>query len=116
MADLGWSSIREHNHQMAAWAHRMLIERFKVEPLSPLDGSLLGATATVRLPGRLPEMTEDQARALQQDLYTTDRIEVPLVPWQGAWHLRVSCQVYNRPDDYQRLADVIERRARSTAA
>jgi hypothetical protein len=36
---------------------------------------------------------------------------VPLVPWQGALHLRVSCQVYNRPEDYYRLAEVILRRA-----
>jgi isopenicillin-N epimerase len=89
----------------------MLVERFGVEPVSPLDGSLLGATATVRLPGRLAPLDEKQTAAMQQDLYAADRVEVPLVPWQGALHLRVSCQVYNRPEDYQRLADVILRRA-----
>ena len=112
MSQFGWERIRRHNHALATWAHRLLCDRLDVEPLSPLDGSLLGATATVRLPGPLANLTEDQARALQQDLYTTDRIEVPLFPWQGAWHLRVSCQLYNRPDDYERLADVITRRAR----
>jgi isopenicillin-N epimerase len=52
-------------------------------------------------------MTDDQAKALQQSLYTDHRIEIPLFNWQGAQHLRVSCQVYNRPVDYHRLADVI---------
>jgi isopenicillin-N epimerase len=112
MSDLGWERIRRHNHALATWAHHLLCDRFDVEPLSPVDGSLLGATATVRLPGRLAALTEEQARPLQQDLYTTDRVEVPLVPWRGAMHLRVSCQVYNRPEDYRRLAEVILRRAR----
>jgi isopenicillin-N epimerase len=111
MSALGWERVRRHNHALATWAHRMLVDRFGVEPVSPLDGSLLGATATVRLPGRLASLDEAQTAALQQDLYTTDRIEVPLVPWQGTLHLRVSCQVYNRPEDYHRLADVVMRRA-----
>jgi isopenicillin-N epimerase len=113
MDDLGWPRIRRHNHALATWAHQLLCDRFGVEPLSPLDGALLGATATVRLPGRLADLDEKQTRALQQDLYTTDRVEVPLVPWQGALHLRVSCQVYNRAEDYERLAEVITRRAAS---
>jgi hypothetical protein len=89
----------------------MLCERFAVEPLSPLDGSLLGSTATVRLPGNLASLNDADAKALQQSLYTEDGIEVPLFAWQGAWHLRVSCQAYNVPDDYRRLADVVTRRA-----
>jgi isopenicillin-N epimerase len=112
MADLGWERIRHHNHAMAVWAHAMLCERFAVSPLSPLNGQLLGATATVRLPDPLAHLTDDQAKALQQSLYTDHRIEVPLFGWQGAQHLRVSCQVYNRPADYHRLADVITAVAR----
>jgi isopenicillin-N epimerase len=107
MSDIGWERIRQHNHALAVWAHAMLCQRFGVPPLSPIDGSLLGATATVRLPPPLADMNDDQAKALQQSLYTDHRIEVPLVAWQGAHHLRVSCQVHNRPDDYHRLAEVI---------
>jgi isopenicillin-N epimerase len=107
MNDLGWEHIRRHNHALAVWAHSMLCERFGVAPLSPIDGSLLGATATVRLPLPLAHTTDEEAKALQQSLYTDHRIEVPLMAWQGAQHLRVSCQVYNRADDYHRMADVI---------
>jgi isopenicillin-N epimerase len=113
MADLGWERIRHHNHALAVWAHAMLCERFAVSPLSPIDGQLLGATATVRLPDPLAHLTDDQAKALQQSLYTDHRIEVPLFGWQGTQHLRVSCQVYNRPADYHRLADVITAVARA---
>jgi hypothetical protein len=89
----------------------MLCERFGVEPLSPIDGSLLGSTATVRLPGRLADMTQEQGTALQQALYSEDGIEVPLFSWQDAWHLRVSCQAYNVPADYERLARAVVKRA-----
>ena len=115
MSNLGWERVRAHNHALAVWAHKMLCERFQVPPMSPFDGHLLGATATVALPGRLASMTDDQGKALQQSLYTEDRIEVPLIRWQDTWHLRVSCQVYNHPADYHRLADAIEARARGSS-
>jgi isopenicillin-N epimerase len=108
MARLGWERVREHNHRMAAWAHAMLCERWRVPPLSPLDGRLLGAMATIALPGRLAEMSDEESKLLQQSLYTDQGIEVPLIHWQGAWHLRVSCQVFNRAADYERLGEVIE--------
>src|SRR5436305_13112546 len=50
LAEMGWDRVRTHNHQMAAWAHQMLTGRWDVEPISPLDGSLLGSLATVALP------------------------------------------------------------------
>ncbi|MDB5303386.1 MAG: Aminotransferase [Phycisphaerales bacterium] len=114
MAELGWERVMDHNHRMAAWAHRMLVERWKVEPISPLDGSMLGSTATVRLPDPLDGMDAAQSAALQQRLYSEFGIEVPLV-WNEGWTLRVSCQVYNTAAQYERLAEVIETIARTSA-
>jgi isopenicillin-N epimerase len=113
MSDLGWENVRQHNHALAIWAHQMLCDRFQVSPISPFDGQLIGATATIPLPAGLSDMTDDESKALQQSLYTDDRIEIPLIRWQNTWHLRVSCQVYNRQGDYHRLADVILSRAKS---
>ncbi|MDB5295708.1 MAG: Aminotransferase, partial [Phycisphaerales bacterium] len=107
----GWDRVRGHNHRMAAWAHAMLCDRFGVEPLTPTDGSMLGSMATVRLPARLADLTDADQAALQQSLYTDHRIEVPLVAWGGGRFLRVSCQVYNEPAEYERLADVVLRLA-----
>jgi isopenicillin-N epimerase len=111
MAGLGWDAVRRHNRGLAAWAHAMLCGRLGTEPLSPLDGRLLGSTATVRLPGGLATMDEPEALRVQQSLYSDDGVEVPLFKWQGAWHLRVSCQAYNEAAEYERLAGVISRRA-----
>lgn len=111
MGTIGWARVRAHNHGLAVWAHRMLCERWKVPAMSPMDGSLFGATATIVLPKKLAEMEEPQAKAMQQRVYDEDRIEIPFVCWQGKCHIRISCQMYNRPGDYVRLGEVIERRA-----
>ena len=111
LADLGEQRVRHHNHELAAWAHRLLCRRWGVEPLSPPDGSMLGSMATVSLPGKLATMTDAGAEALQQRMYTEHRFEVPLHRWGGRWRLRVSCQVYNTPEQYERLLGVVERLA-----
>ena len=108
MASFGWERVRRHNHELAVWAHRMLCERWRVEPISPLDGRMLGSMATVRLPGRLSQLTEETERKSQQRLYDEYAIETPLIRWYDGSFLRVSCQIYNRPEEYQRLAGVIE--------
>lgn len=109
MSGLGWERVRVHNHAMAAWAHRTLCARWDVEPVSPLDGSLLGSMATLRLPSAFQTMSEPDGLALQQRLYSEHHIEVPIVRWCGQWFVRVSCQAYNALRDYERLGDVIQR-------
>ena len=106
-AQLGWDRVRTHNHQMATWAQGLLSRQWGTEPISPLDGSLLGSLAAVPLPPPLHRMNDAQGQALQQRLYSEFRIEVPLMHWCGRWLLRVSCQVYNVPEDYERVVAVI---------
>ncbi|HEX8916061.1 MAG TPA: aminotransferase class V-fold PLP-dependent enzyme [Humisphaera sp.] len=108
----GWDAVRAHNHALAIWAHRMLCDRFGVEPVSPPDGSLLGSMATVPLPPPLDAMTDAEHDALQQALYTDHGVEVPLVKWGGRRFLRVSAQVYNVPAEYERVGDVVLKAAR----
>lgn len=111
MGQWNWPAVMAHNHALAVWAHEMLCERFGVEPISPVDGALLGSMATVPLPAAFDRLNEAQFDALQQSLYTDDRVELPLVRWGGRRFLRVSAQLYNEPGDYERLAEVIVRRA-----
>src|SRR5207247_189958 len=107
LAGLGWERVRAHNHALAVWAQAMLCGRFGVEPLSPLDGRIIGATATVRLPGRLAEMGEEELKKLQRWLYDQRGVEVPFFVWQGGAHLRVSCAVYTRAEEVQRVGEAI---------
>jgi len=84
----------------------MLCDRWGVELLTR-DDALVGSMSTVPLPGALSTMSEPHAMELQKLLYHRHGIEIPVVPWQGKWHVRISCQVYNAPPDYERLASTI---------
>jgi isopenicillin-N epimerase len=106
---LGGDAVREHNHAMAVWAHRLLAERLDIaEAIVPPDGSLLGSMAAVRLPKAFAERSDADLLSLQQTLYTRHRMEVPLMRLDGDnVLLRVSCQVYNTPRQYERVVDVV---------
>jgi isopenicillin-N epimerase len=113
----GWTRVREHNHAMALWVQQFLTQRWGMEPISPADGSMIGSMVSLRLPAEL------QAFAKPEDLVVLlreqHRIEVPVFDWHGTRLIRPSCQIYNSPDQYKRLADVIDslrRSGRSEAA
>jgi isopenicillin-N epimerase len=107
MAQLGWKKVMNHNRAMAAWVQEMLCEAWGVEPISPIDGSMLGSMATVPLPAPFDGLTELQTQSLQQALYAEHQIEVPVVRWGDRTFVRPCCQVYNSTDDYRRLAECI---------
>lgn len=106
-AEFGWPQLRKHNHEMAVWAHQMLCDRFETDPLTPLDGSLLGSIASVELPSVLMDRFADST-ALQAALYNEYNIEVPIMDWSNRWLVRVSCQAYNRPEEYVALSDAVQ--------
>ncbi|MCA9295575.1 MAG: aminotransferase class V-fold PLP-dependent enzyme [Phycisphaerales bacterium] len=105
MAAIGWDRIREHNHTLTNWVHRLLTSRWGVEPASPIDGSMLGSMVTVRLPAGIERWGTSEA--LRRHLAEAHQIEVPIIEWGGRWWLRASCQIYNRPAEYERLAGII---------
>jgi isopenicillin-N epimerase len=107
MSELGWEKTREHNHAMTVWVQEMLCEAWQAEPISPIDGALLGSMATIQMPAPLDQLRLDQMQALQRKLYDDHQIEVPLMRWSDRVLIRPCCQVYNTPDEYERLAKVI---------
>ena len=42
--------------------------------------------------------------ALHHAVFRAERIEVPLFVRPDGWLMRSSCQIYNTPDDYERLS------------
>jgi isopenicillin-N epimerase len=106
MAEFGWDRVREHNARMAAWVQRMLCDRWEIEPVSPIDGRMLGSMCTVPLPAEIRARFADGA-AFQETLYREHRIEVPVIEFGGRWHVRPSAQVYNRPAQYDQLAQAV---------
>ncbi|HEX5826939.1 MAG TPA: hypothetical protein VFY23_05415, partial [Candidatus Limnocylindrales bacterium] len=115
----GWEGLRASNAALARRARDILCAALGVPP--PAPDSMLGSMASVPLPNIAP--TRAAAVRLQADLFEEDRIEVPIVPFpvraaveeDGAGGpaqllVRVSAQAYNRPDEYQALADSLARR------
>lgn len=109
----GWDVVRRHNHALATTMHAMLCERLGVEPISPLDGSMLGSMATVRLPEALQLGVDGRsAEQVQGELLEREKIELPILDFGGVRYLRVSCHVYNEAEEYERLAEAVLRMAK----
>jgi len=111
LAHLGYQRVLQHNHQLAVWAHALLVHGLDVQPASPLDGSCLTTMATVRLPDALKRF--EKVEHLQADLYSVDRIEVPIIDWGDRWWVRVSAAVHNLPSHYEQLLKALRSRMRS---
>jgi isopenicillin-N epimerase len=75
-----------------------------------MDESMVGTMATFPLPARHGATVED-ARRLKDALLDQDRIEVQVHAWRERVWLRICGQVYNDPDDIERLARAVEARA-----
>ncbi len=103
---VGWRQIRNHNHELVTWMHRTLVETWNVEPLTPIDGSMLGNMATVRLPDGCPHKL-DECLVFRDKIYEKYQIEVPIFELQGHGVVRVSAQLYNRKDEIKRLLSAI---------
>ena len=105
----GWAMVRERNHRLTIQMQEMLCQRFGVEPISPLDGSMLGCMATIAFPDRLQLGSGGPPpEVMQAELLEKHRIEIPVMDFAGRRHLRISCHVYNDSNDYQRLADAMD--------
>jgi isopenicillin-N epimerase len=106
----GWPALRERNHQLAINARRRLCQRLGLAP--PCPDSLLGAMATIALPNRFQGRPRSGKIDCEQlDLYDQFGIEVPLVRFgepERRW-FRISAQIYNTPEEYDFLAEAIDR-------
>ena len=109
LVDGGWPEIRRRNRSLALEARALLNEHLGETPLAP--DVMIGSIATVRIPdgdGPAPTSALD-IDPDQTTLYFEHGVEVPLTPWPKWPHrvLRVSAQLYNSIEDYERLVDAM---------
>jgi isopenicillin-N epimerase len=105
----GWDEIRERNHALALEGRRVLADALDVE--MPCPDEMIGSMAAIALPAsaRFPIPENSHAfgpNPLHDALLREHRIEVPLLldPCGKTRLVRVSAQLYNTRDDYERLA------------
>jgi isopenicillin-N epimerase len=101
----GWPAIMRHNHALALWARDILCDALNIE--KPAPDEMLGSMAAVPVPdGKPTDKPSVFGDALQDALLERYKIEVPVVPWPHPPKrlLRVSAQLYNQVEQYDRLA------------
>jgi isopenicillin-N epimerase len=98
----GWPDVRQHNNDLARHGADLVATRIGTS-CRCVDG-LAAAMRLVPLPAPL---TEAEARALETRLLDEHGVVVP-VTHHGGWRwLRLSAQLYNTLEDYERLADAL---------
>ena len=101
---MGDSALRARNRALAIAAGEMLAQRWGTETGAP--AAMAGAMVTVRLPGGLPG-TPASAQAVHDGLWQKYHIEVPIMALNETLWVRISAQIYNDLDDYERLATAL---------
>lgn len=101
---LGVERVRRHNAALAAYGQRVVGEALGLAPADLPDPG--GPDVSMRL---LPlpagvVTTVEEAIALRGRISVDLAIDVQLSAWNGRGWLRLSGQVYNRPEEYDRLA------------
>jgi isopenicillin-N epimerase len=104
----GLVRLMRGNRHLALAAREILCRRLELQPVCPED--MIGSIAAVRLPddnGPAPE--PNGSHRLNRELLDRFGIEVPVYSWPAPPHLmlRISAQYYNRPAQYERLADAL---------
>ncbi|MFC0844819.1 aminotransferase class V-fold PLP-dependent enzyme [Streptomyces noboritoensis] len=100
LADLGPERVRAHNSALAGYGADLLADLPGVTQL-PADDRL--AMRALRLPSGFAR-TPAEAAALREEIAARLGFRVLIWPWPGGGGIRVCGQVYNVPEEYERLA------------
>jgi isopenicillin-N epimerase len=105
----GWDALRKHNRELALQGRRVVCDGLGIP--DPCPDSMIGSLASVPLPAgeQEPQTSPLYADPLQRELLERWKIEVPVIPWPKPPDrlLRISAQIYNRPDQYKKLAEAL---------
>jgi isopenicillin-N epimerase len=101
----GWPEVRERNRTLALRGRDHLCRELGIAP--PAPDEMLGAMAAIPLPDATePPHPLTETDPLQDALLFEHQIEVPIMLFPRAPQrlLRISAQLYNTIDEYERLA------------
>ena len=105
----GWPALMARNHSLALDARRLLCAAAGTVP--PCPDEMVGSLAAVLLPDGTAEVGWRRPDPLQARLFDDWRIEVPVMSWPAAPRrlVRISAQLYNRREHYERLAEALRK-------
>lgn len=106
----GWSALMQRNRELALRGQALLCKTLGVDVPAPAE--MIGSLATIPLPNAPPRnrYSAFERDPLQVELLERYRIEVPVYVWPTASHrwLRISAQLYNTYEQYERLASALQ--------
>jgi len=107
IVDGGWPEVMRRNHDLALRARDILCACLGID--KPAPDEMLGSMAAVPLPDGKPFVPSLYGEPLQDALFFEHAIEVPIHPWphQPKRVLRISAQLYNTIEDYEKLANAL---------
>jgi isopenicillin-N epimerase len=99
----GFDALMPMNHALALEARRIIADRLDIDMPCPDD--MVGSMAALAL----PDAKNGDAESLHAILQDNWRIEVPVFFWPAAPRrlIRVSAQIYNHREQYEKLADAL---------
>lgn len=100
IAGLGAERVRAHNAELVRYGAELLDEIPGVSPLPYGEGL---AMRSLRLPRSLAR-TQPEAVALREEIAARLGCRVLIWNWPDGGGIRISGQIYNRPEEYERLA------------
>lgn len=105
----GWPALMERNRALALQARAALCDALGLAP--PAPPNMIGSLAALPLPD-LPGLVLDPIHPedpWQTLLFEKHQIEVPVIAWPTPSKrvIRISAQVYNRFEQYERLAAIL---------
>ncbi|KAK3234758.1 hypothetical protein CYMTET_55001 [Cymbomonas tetramitiformis] len=107
----GPERARAYMQRTAREAAETLLAAFGTDVLAPWD--MFGAMVLVRIPAQCAGITEDEeafpahAKFVQDTLFHTYKVEVPVKVAAGKLYLRISAHVYNQKVDYKAVSSAI---------
>ncbi|GIJ58863.1 aminotransferase class V-fold PLP-dependent enzyme [Virgisporangium aurantiacum] len=108
---LGLEQVRQHNATLAAYGQSVVGAALGVSPTDLPGSDGASGSAATPLPMRVVPLpagtgaTVDGATTLRRRIADELQTEVAINAWRGRGLLRLSANVYNRSDEYDRLAD-----------
>ncbi len=108
----GWDGVMKENRDLVRRGRDIICTSLGIDRPAPDD--VIGAMATIPLPGGRGDAGLGEMDPLTRILRDRWSIEVPIFPWRD-WPqrlLRISAQLYNTEADYQQLAGALAKELR----
>ena len=110
LSDKGWEGIMNHNTNLAISARNTILEVLQTPKLCP-DSMIVGLSAVLLPNDNVPLTSALEADPFHTLLYEKYNIQVPVFAWphHNRRYLRTASFLYNSLEEYQYLAEVLEK-------